>query len=275
MGCHIRAENPATLERVKMTIPKNLSEKIRKQQHSWLLLDYDGTLADFSPTPDDVLPDDALITLIEKLADSPRFEIAIMSGRRLSHIEKLLPIKGIWLAGSYGLEMRLPSGEYLYRADFDALRPKLEKLKPIWTKLMDGKKGFYLEDKRWSLAIHARYAEDRTASNILEEARLAAQRIMTDGNFNLLGGYKFLEIAPKNADKGLSVSFLLERYLGSNTLPIYIGDDDKDERAFPVVQEFGGIAGCVCSPPRKTCANFTFDSPNETRKWLQILLDLV
>lgn len=275
MGCHIRAENLTTIEYIKMTIPKNLLEKIREKRHSWLLLDYDGTLADFAPTPDDVLPDDALITLIEKLANAPKFDVAIISGRRLSHIEKLMPVEGIWLAGSYGLEMRRPSGEYLYRADFNSLRPKLEQLKPIWTLLINGEKGFYLEDKRWSLAIHARYAVDRLASNILEKARQAAQPIMTDGSFNLLGGHKFLEIAPQNADKGLSVSFLLEEFSNSNTLPIYIGDDDKDERAFPVVQGFGGVAGCVCTPPRKTRADFTLASPNETRKWLQMLLEFV
>lgn len=258
-----------------MTIPTNLRQRIRNKRHSWLLLDYDGTLADFSPTPDDVLPDDALITLIEKLAKAPKFDIAIMSGRRLSHIEKLLPIEGIWLAGSYGLEMRLPSGEYLYRAEFNSIRPKLEQLKPIWRMLIEGEEGFYLEDKGWSLAIHARYAADVLASDILEKARQAAQRFMIDGSFDLLGGHKFLEIAPQNADKGLSVSFLLEAYLDSNTLPIYIGDDDKDERAFLVVQRFGGVAGCVCSPARKTGANFRLDSPGETRQWLQELLDLV
>jgi trehalose 6-phosphate phosphatase len=257
-----------------MTSPTNLLEIIRKRQLSWLLLDYDGTLADFAPTPDDVLPDNALIELIENLADAPKFDIAIVSGRRLSHIEKLLPIEGIWLLGSYGLEMRLPSGKYLYRANINDLRPKLEQLKPIWTTLIDGRNGFYLEDKEWSLAIHARYAADGIASRILERAHQAAQQITTDSRFNLLGGHKFLEIAPKNADKGLSVAFLLEKYSNSNTLPIFIGDDDKDERAFSVVQKFGGYAGCVCFPPRNTFANFTLSSPNETRKWLQSLLDL-
>jgi trehalose 6-phosphate phosphatase len=257
-----------------MTIPTNILEIIRRSRLSWLLLDYDGTLADFAPTPDIVLPDDVLIELIGNLANAPKFDIAIISGRRLSHIEKLMPIEGIWLLGSYGLEMRLPSGEYLYRANFNDLRPKLEQLKPIWTTLINGRNGFYLEDKGWSLAIHARYAADRIASNILERAHQAAQQITTDSRFNLLGGHKFLEVAPTNADKGLSASFLLEKYSNSNTLPIYIGDDDKDERAFPVVQKFGGFAGCVCFPPRKTIANFTLSSPNETRKWLQSLLDL-
>jgi trehalose 6-phosphate phosphatase len=257
-----------------MTIHQIHLEKIRKSQHLWLLLDYDGTLADFAPTPDDVLPDPALIALIENLANAPKIDLAIISGRRLSHIEKLLPIEGIWLAGSYGLEMRLPSGEYLYRANFNSLRPKLDQLKPIWTTIIDGKKGFYLEDKGWSLAIHARYAVDAVATEILEKALQVAHPITTEGSFNLLGGHKFLEITPKNADKGFFVSFLLDEYSNPNTLPIYLGDDDKDERAFSVVQKLGGLAGCVCFPPRKTSANFTLDSPNETRKWLQILLDL-
>jgi trehalose 6-phosphate phosphatase len=246
---------------------------IGKTKRIWLLLDYDGTLAEFAATPDEIIPDAALITLIEEIANHPKLDVAIISGRRLAHIEKLLPIGDIWLAGSYGLEMRMPSGEYLQRADFEQLRPQLEQLKPAWAELIAGKEGFYLEDKGWSLALHARFAPEAMAKQILEKARqLANQKVMGEA-FNILGGHKFLEIAPHEADKGQSVAFLLDKYATPNTLPIYLGDDDKDERAFPVVQAWGGLAGCVSSPPRKTIADFNLSSPQEARSWLQSLLD--
>jgi len=257
-----------------MTLSEKHLQMIRKANFIWMLLDYDGTLADFSPTPDDVFPDATLIALLKDLADHPRFSLAIISGRRLSHIEKLLPIESVWLAGSYGLEMRLPTGEYLQREDYDVFRPKLNQLKPAWEKLIDGKEGFYLEDKGWSIALHARLAENTLATKILEKARSLAKPIMTEKIFNLLGGYKFLEIAPVKADKGQTVEFLLNEFGNSNILPIYLGDDDKDEKAFPVVQAHGGLSGCVSFPPRRTNADFTIASPQEARKWLQILLSL-
>jgi len=251
-----------------MNFSPELLQKIKQAGQIWLLLDYDGTLADFAPTPDDVIPDPALIALIQKLARHPKISVAIISGRRLAHIEKLLPLPGIWLAGSYGLEMRTPTAEYLQRADYEDLRPQLERLKPAWTDLVKGQDRFYLEDKGWSLALHARFVEDSLAEATLLEARSIAKRTCDDGKFQILGGHKFLEIAPLAADKGHTVTYLLEKSLSEQSLPIYLGDDDKDEHAFPVVQSFGGITGCVCHQPRSTQSDFQLASPGAARAWL-------
>ena len=253
-----------------MNLSKEDLKKIKDTDHIWLLLDYDGTLADFAPTPDDVIPDPELIALIKKLVNHPKLSLAIISGRRLAHIEKLVPLSGIWLAGSYGLEMRAPHGEHLHRANYGSLRPQLEALKPEWANLIDGQDGFYLEDKGWSLALHARFAEDCLASRILAHARTLAEQTCSELKFQLLGGHKFLEIAPKQADKGNTVTYLLQQ---KKALPIYLGDDDKDERAFLVVQANGGLAGCVCNPARSSQADFQLTSPQDTRVWLARLPD--
>ena len=251
-----------------MNLPKDILQKIERSEHIWLMLDYDGTLADFAPTPDDIFPDPELIALIQKLANHPRITVAIISGRRLAHIEKLLPLPGIWLAGSYGLEMRTPAKERLHRADYDDLRPQLEQLKPGWADLIAGQEGFYLEDKGWSLALHARFAEDQTAETTLFKARSIAEQTCREDKFQILGGHKFLEIAPCQADKGNTVVYLFRQSRSEQPFPVYLGDDDKDERAFPIVQSYGGVAGCVCHRPRSTQANFQLESPQAVRRWL-------
>ena len=251
-----------------MSIKDKIYESIETANELWLLLDYDGTLADFAPTPDHVIPDPELIGLIRKLAHHPKIRIAVISGRRLSHIEKLVPVEGIWLFGSYGLEMRLPSGERIQRAAYPSIRPDLDRLKPAWAELIEGQEGFYLEDKGWSLALHARFASDDNAAMTLEKAKALAQSIVSEGVFSLLGGDKFLEVAPHSANKGKTVRYLLDEFASPSTLPIYIGDDDKDEAAFPVVQSLGGIAGCVGCSHRASSADFFLSSPKETRRWL-------
>lgn len=258
-----------------MNFSPQLLEKLSEADRIWLLLDYDGTLADFAPTPDDVFPDQELIGLLKELSSQPKIDLAIVSGRRLAHIEKLVPISGIWLAGSYGLELRSPTGERLHRADYQQLRPPLEQLKPRWKQLIEEQQGFYLEDKGWSLALHARFAVDDLALQILNHARLLAEQLCSNHMFQILGGHKFLEIAPKEADKGKTVEYLVQKSISKDTLPIYLGDDDKDEKAFPIVQAMGGFAGCICNQPRKTSANFRISSVQETREWLKNLFDLV
>ncbi|MGD8598942.1 MAG: trehalose-phosphatase, partial [Anaerolineae bacterium] len=112
-----------------------------------LFLDYDGTLADFAPTPEHVEPDPELLELLSQLAQRPYLRVAVVSGRRLKHIQQLVPTPGILLAGTYGIELQLPDGERLDRLDYGAIRPILDALKPQWAALLDGRDGFFLEDK--------------------------------------------------------------------------------------------------------------------------------
>jgi trehalose-phosphatase len=86
-----------------------------------------------------------------------------------------------------------------------------------------------------------------------------------------LGGHKFLEVGPKLAHKGNTVAYLLDRYSWPDALPVYLGDDDKDEEAFGVIKERGGIAVLVAATPRETQADHRLLSPRAARQWLKAL----
>lgn len=81
----------------------SVNTQIAKANQVWLFLDYDGTLADFAPTPDHVEPNPEIALLLTRLNDHPRIRVTVISGRRLSHIQKLIPVPGILLAGTYGI----------------------------------------------------------------------------------------------------------------------------------------------------------------------------
>jgi trehalose-6-phosphatase len=65
------------------------------------------------------------------------------------------------------------------------------------------------------------------------------------------------------------VAYLLAQYRWSGALPLYLGDDDKDEEAFGVVKEQGGIALLVSARPRETQADGRLESPQAARAWLR------
>ncbi|MGD8466450.1 MAG: trehalose-phosphatase, partial [Anaerolineae bacterium] len=132
--------------------------------------------------------------------------------------------------------------------------------------------GFFLEDKGWALALHARFAPDDETEHVLDVARSLALQAVGEGApelFRLLGGHKFLEIGPTLAHKGRTVEYLLEEYPWPDALPLYLGDDDKDEEAFGVIQERGGIAIQVAPEPRDTVADLRLPSPQAARRWLR------
>jgi trehalose 6-phosphate phosphatase len=238
-------------------------------KHVDLYLDYDGTLAVFAPTPDDVLPDDNVIGLISQLADSPNVRVSIVSGRRLAHIRKLIPVRGILLAGTYGVEMQTPDGKEIHQIEYDSIRPTLDMLKPRWEELISGKDGFYLEDKGWALAVHARNAEEKQGLQVLDDAEKMLTPIVLGEHLQKIHSYRFLEVGPNNADKGHALRYLFDNFHWKDSIPIYIGDDDKDEEAFQAINEHNGYSILVSREPRQTSANFILESPAHVHQWLR------
>jgi trehalose 6-phosphate phosphatase len=248
------------------------SESLAQAERLWLFLDYDGTLADFAPTPDDILPDSELLKLLTDLTNHPNIRVAIISGRRLDHIKALVPLPGVLLAGTYGIEIQTFNAQILNRLKFDSVRPALETLKPGWENLIAGREGFYLEDKGWTLAIHARFAQDDEAEQVITNASQMVDQDDRLESFRLLGGHKFLEISPHLASKGKSVEYFLEKFPWAGALPVFIGDDDKDEEAFQVVRSIGGITIVVTPTPRSTLAQYCLPDTREVRRWLGWIL---
>ncbi|PKO05146.1 MAG: trehalose-phosphatase [Chloroflexi bacterium HGW-Chloroflexi-3] len=239
--------------------------KIYQKERAFLFLDYDGTLARFAPNPDVVLPDSELIDILHEINKLESIRLAIISGRRLDHIRSLVPINGIWLSGSYGLEMIDPSGNELHLLEFDHLRLGLEIIKPTWQALIDRRDGFYLEDKGWSLAIHANGSDKHEVNLVLENAR----RIDVPDGFHMKYTHNFIELCPPKADKGVSVDYILNSESFEGALPIFIGDDPRDEDAFAAVQSIGGVGIIVVEKDRDTKATYTLKRPEQVRDWLK------
>ncbi|MFZ6029978.1 MAG: trehalose-phosphatase [Chloroflexota bacterium] len=245
--------------------------ELARVERLWLFLDYDGTLADFAPTPDTVIPDIALVTLLSHLLQTPGLQLAIVSGRRLAHIHKLVPLTGLWLAGTYGVELASPAGERIHRLDYARMRPPLAQLKREWEHLTRNRPGFYLEDKGWSLAIHARFASEHDAGEIFAAATRAAEAAVQAAALRLQGGHRFLEISSPEMDKGKTVAYILAQDPLPEALPVFIGDDDKDELAFKAVKARQGAAIVVTPGPRPSQADFYLENPAAVRAWLEAL----
>lgn len=251
-----------------------ITQRLLQAQALRLFLDYDGTLADFAPTPDIVEPQPAVIEIVTRLRDAPGIHVSLISGRRLAHLETLVPVSGILLAGTYGIELRTPAGDHQERLNHAALRPLLDRLKPRWADLIAGYKGFYLEDKGWSLALHARYAADEDAEPVLDAAKKKAHAMIEGQHFHLVGGHKFLELRPHLAHKGKTVTYLLKTYPLPDACLVYVGDDDKDAQAFEVIHAHQGITAFVTEGaiPADISADIQFSGPDAVRAWLHELV---
>lgn len=234
-----------------------------------LFLDYDGTLADFTKHPDIVEPNAEVVQLVKALVDCENITPIIISGRSLTQLQKLVPIPNMILAGTYGLEIQLPDNEIYYPLKYEKIRPALAELKPVWRGLIEGEDPFFLEDKGWTLAIHARFVDEETAEEILSDAQKVARRKLDSTKFQVKAGHKFLEVSPIQANKGQCLQLLMNKISTKNAALLYMGDDDKDEQAFEVVHSYGGFAIRVCSSMiNNPIEDWRLENPKAAREWL-------
>ena len=261
-------------------IPCTDEHILYKMHHAdaiWFFLDYDGTLAEFAPTPEEIIPDQALIELIQRLASQPDIRVTIISGRRLAHIQALLPIPDILKAGTYGIELQKMDGETVHQIEYGDIRPLLDELNDRWRQLLKGHNGFFLEDKGWTLAIHGKDATEKEANAILQRARQQANSLMEQAPgdlFCLQGGHRFLECGPRLANKKRTVEHILSTYpWHKKALLVYLGDDDKDEVAFEAIQGYGGVVVAVGDRLRHHAADCWLPSPQAVRLWLLAVIE--
>ncbi len=257
---------------MRFTNEAELDQWVAQAQRLWLFLDYDGTLTGFSDTPDQIEPDKKVIQLIKNISTNPDIRLVVLSGRRLSDIQKLMPVPGVFLAGTYGIELQNSDGERVQRVAYKNVRPFLDALKPQLQELIASRRGFFLEDKRFALALHARFAEATEAEKVLAAARQVIDEARPPDQFRLLGGHRFLEVAPTLAHKGGTISYMLRYFFWPDARLVFVGDDDKDEEAFEVVHSYGGIAILVSgetNPANSTMADYIMESPKALRRWLK------
>ena len=244
-------------------------------QHLWLFLDYDGTLVDPSPTPDLLEPNYRVIDLLERLAHQSTMRLTIITGRKLPAIKTLLPVPGIFLAGTYGIELFTPSGQSIQRVDYTDIRPFLERIKPQWEHIIAGRNGFFLEDKGWTLALHALNVDSSEAEVVFATARQAINMKFPSDRFHILDDGKLLEIVPVQANKKETVFYLIQRYPLQGMQLLYIGNDDKDEDAFSAIHTYDGVAIKVIQPSQSsdsTEADYIMESPQAVNHWLEKLV---
>ncbi|MBN1446581.1 MAG: trehalose-phosphatase [Bacteroidetes bacterium] len=229
-----------------------------------LLLDYDGTLAPFTPERDRAFPYPGVRDLLHALQQDDRTRVVIISGRAVEDLRPLLgidPLPEIW--GSHGWEHLLPDGTYRPPDFPDGLRDLLE---AEWEWLASRFPFSQLEHKPASVAVHWRGltqdARDRMQISI--QQRWAAFEEMDLLDLHAFDGG--LELRAAGRTKGDAVQALL-RDTSADVPVMYLGDDQTDEDAFAVL-EGRGLRVLVRSEARPTRADIHIIPPEGLLRFL-------
>jgi trehalose 6-phosphate phosphatase len=223
-----------------------------------LFVDLDGTLIDVAPSPDTVVvPPDLAPTLlgVERALGGA---FAVVSGRRLDAIDRLLaPFSAA--AGLHGGEVRLPGGA-LERAP---VPPAMELVRARVAARFAHIAGVLVEDKGLSVAVHFRRAPAQASG--VHEALLELVTPYSD-RLRVLPGKMVFEVMPRGFRKDAAIATLMARRPFQGRRPIFIGDDRGDEEAIAEAMRRGGVGWRVGEGG--TGRGFDFDEPLAVRQWL-------
>jgi trehalose 6-phosphate phosphatase len=225
-----------------------------------ILLDIDGTILDFAPSPRQVRVPAGLAQTLTRLNKLTGGALALVSGRPLADIDLIFAPLEFAAIGGHGAELRAtPSAEVMMRANpLDAaLKRKLAGVSKLGP-------GVLAEDKGYSLALHYRLAPDKGKA-----VRAAVEKICAEvapGTVEILPGKLVVEIKPFGINKASAVCELMEFAPFAKRNPIFIGDDITDEPVFGAVSRFGGLGFSVGRVAAEV--NGHFEKPESVRAWL-------
>lgn len=226
----------------------------------YLFLDYDGTLVPIADTPAKAVIPKRTKEILRGLALGGGCKLAVISGRSLKDIKKMVGVRGIVYSGNHGFEV---SGPGIGSRNFApaGFRELIKRIAGDLRKRMAGVSGVVLEDKGYTLSVHYRMASRKDIPRVRKAFREATAHYIAGGKARAGEGKMVLEIKPPvDWDKGKLVMWLLEKQRsasgrGKPVLPVYIGDDTTDEDAFAALGN-KGITVFVGRPRRTKAAYF-------------------
>ena len=230
-----------------------------------IFLDFDGTLIDLASTPSQASAPPGLAVLLQELSLRLDGALAIITGRALADIDRLLAPAQLRAAGVHGAEFREETGGVVRQRAapleeaFVAQVRRLENLAP----------GILVETKSVGIAVHYRQAEDKGP----EVVRLLGEMLPEAGEaLDLRPGKMVAEAIPRAASKGAALREFMQKPPFAGRLPVMIGDDSGDLSAFEAAESFGG-KGLRVAGEFFAAQAADFSGTAEVRRWLAALVD--
>jgi trehalose 6-phosphate phosphatase len=226
-----------------------------------VFLDFDGTLVEIAPRPDQVRVAEGLPARMEAVRARLDGALAVVTGRPIATIDGFLAPARFDVAGLHGVERRMgdvtdgcrPEAHPALRAGVAALQRETADIPAI-----------LVEDKGCSVAVHWRLATPSDAERAEDVVAEIARGLHPA--YRLQRGKAVAEILPATATKGHAIRAFLRAPPYAGRRAIFFGDDVTDEEGFNDVNADGGVSVRIGSGP--TIAQRRLARPEDVRELL-------
>lgn len=200
-----------------------------------LFIDLDGTLLDICARPNQVVATYEVVKLLPALQRTFDGAVALLSGRTICDVDRVLYPLVLPCAGIHGAERRSSSGRTArLQIDRETLRAARASVSSL-----AAHPGIEIEDKDMGFAIHT-----RAARGVYETVDRAVTELakMSNGMFRKQEGKHVVELVPEQANKGRALLAFLDEPAFASRRPLVFGDDATDLAAFDAATARGGVA---------------------------------
>lgn len=225
-------------------------------------LDVDGTLLGFKDRPEDVVADDDLISVLRRLQEVSNCAVALVSGRMVSDLDRIMSPLVLPAAGVHGADLRYADGR---REAFQG--EALSEVRAAAERFVGNNEGLRFEDKGGAtFAVHFRQKPERAddVSRFLEDAIQGHDLMVQRGKM-------VAEVRPESCHKGIAIMRLMETPPFAGRLPFFMGDDLTDEYGFAAVNDADGVSVKIGGEEENTIARHRLVDTCAVRKLLKVI----
>ncbi len=240
-------------------------------------LDFDGTLSDIVPRPEDATLTEERRQLLRELNSRPRFAVAVISGRMVEDLRERVGLNDIAYAGHHGLEIAGPGFQHM-PPEAEAFRGTAARLGESLEAAIGHIPGVIFEHRGISLSVHYRLVVGDERATVQRALRDIITPAASAGEVRVIPGKEVVNMLPPLVwHKGSALRWLMELldaipHRVGGIFPVYIGDDVTDEDAFPVARETG-IAARVGPPVEGTAAEYSLADTAEVEATLRAMVE--
>ena len=228
-------------------------------QGTAIFLDFDGTLADFAEDPAAVFLPETVLQSLASLMHSTKGALAVISGRPIADLDRMLAPLSVPVAGVHGLERRNADARII-KATVD--QAAIDDVRACLAAFADANPGTLVEAKPGAVALHYRRRPE------LAEAALAVAEaaIEKHGALRIMRGKMVFEIKDPTTTKANAIAEFMDEPPFEGRQPLFAGDDVTDEDAFHHIGDWRGVA--IKVGDGETAAGFRAGDIDEFRTWL-------
>lgn len=251
----------------------SIVDDVTAAEQRLVMTDFDGTLAEIVPRPDDASIRPDARAALDALSSAPHTAVAVVSGRAKDDVEDRVDLPGLWYAGNHGLEIGV-DGESFVHPDARETKRTIGRARDELRNRLEDVEGAFVEPKGLTATVHYRLVDGEKRIEIVHDH---VREVVDEyaSTIDVHDGKEVLELRPTSAwNKGRAVEWMRETAYDDSVdvHPLYVGDDVSDEAAFRAVDDVG-TAVRVGDDASATAADVTVADPAAVAAFLSRLAD--